>query len=824
MTTETRGRRAPSPPPPYPGSTDNAIPYAYGGNKPYQPIGVDVAPGLDGFDYLTPDGTRKHIAFSELVAEDEKPERSKLLRRRLASLPQYIRRHFAAKLDALDAKDRKAADHWLVNTFERHVLTRIDSVNSVYQPDTMMPGILLPIRDQLFRMLWAGKKELKRLAYTLADIFTSEFIRESDHQLARTGDPEFAALSGYGRIASLAVHLKTPIPGWTAYCNEELEAEDALRAVLRLESPQWWLNRLRRIHARWREHLMIAAGYVQKKSSPYSSAPCLTEWLAQKKANREYLKAMELEDQDTGERISLIDKVAGSVANPANRRRELMTRMRGFEDLAKLEGLAGDFYTLTAPSRYHSMQHNGRRNNKYCGASPRETQQYLCKVWARTRAAWKRKGIRVFGFRVVEPHHDATPHWHLLLFMRPECVEQAREIFRKYALKEDGNESGAQENRFQVVPIDDAHGSATGYIAKYISKNIDGFALDGEKDDETGEDLKEMSLRVSAWASRWAIRQFQQIGGAPVTVYRELRRLGDRELVLHPELETARQAANGGEWDNYVLAQGGPLVERDKLRIRLNYETTENGNAYGDNVQRITGIYCPITGNDSLIFTRTTQYKIVPKRQSADGVAVDVGFSGGIAAPRTRVNNCTEVKKRTNSPPGSPSLMTVPAEREGPEQFEIGQLTREQRKQVRESLHNHKPKRQKSPADEFEELARSITSGDCSEYDTQRAESYLKAAHAIRQQEQVLSPAIAGLAGLVQSWAQVKKVQISKPQAIQLARGNEVTVLDTVYRAHPVTGELIIAGTDQPWRKTIANHKASELISRWKKAQSKGEV
>jgi hypothetical protein len=645
MTTATRGRRAPSPPPPYPGSTDNAIPYAYGGNKPYQPVGVDVAPGLDGFDYLTPDGTRKHIAFSELVAEDEKPERSKLLRRRLASLPQYVRRHFAAKLDALDAKDRKAADHWLLNTFERHVLARIDGVNSVYQPDTVMPGILLPIRDQLFRMLWAGKKELKRLAYTLADIFTSEFIRESDHQLARTGDPEFAALSGYGRIASLAVHLKTPIPGWTAYCNEELEAEDALRAVLRLESPQWWLNRLRRIHARWREHLMIAAGYVQKKSSPYSSAPCLTEWLAQKKANREYLKAMELEDQDTGERISLIDKVAGSVANPANRRRELMTRMRGFEELAKLEGLAGDFYTLTAPSRYHSMQHNGRRNNKYCGASPRETQQYLCKVWARTRAAWKRAGIRVFGFRVVEPHHDATPHWHLLLFMHPCDIDQARDIFCYHARREDSAELKGSEAmnraRFHVEPIDPAKGSATGYIAKYISKNIDGFALDGEKDDETGEDLKEMSRRVSAWASRWAIRQFQQIGGAPVTVYRELRRLGNRELVLHPELETARQAADAGEWDNYVLAQGGPLVERDNLRIRLNYETTENGNAYGDDVQRITGIYCPITGNDSLIFTRTTQYKIVPKRQSADGLAVDVGFSGGIAAPRSSVNNCT---------------------------------------------------------------------------------------------------------------------------------------------------------------------------------------
>lgn len=631
--------------------TDAVFPYAW--NAPSPAIGgfkqADAAPGIM---YLTPDGNRKRLSIAELAETDEAPDRGRAVRRRLASLPHFVRRMYAQKLEQVDRKGKQAADAWLINTFERFVLSRIDQVNEQYLPQGVMPAALLPLREQFWRLLWAGKKELKRLAHNLADLLGSEFNREFDFQMARTSDPHFATLSGYGRMGFLANHLKTPVPCWTDYCKEELEAEDALKAVARLQSPQWWLNRLRRMHARWREHLMVAAGYVHKKSAPYCSDPCLQEWTAQKKANREFLKAMELEDEDTGERVSLIDKVAGSVANPANRRRELMARMRGFEDLANEAGLAGAFFTLTAPSKYHSMQYDGRRNNKYSGASPRETQKYLCKVWARTRAAWLRNGIRVFGFRVVEPHHDETPHWHLLLFMRPEHIEPATAIFRKHAMREDGNEPGAAENRFEMKPIEKEKGSATGYIAKYISKNIDGYQLDDDLDDETGKPLKEMARRVSAWASRWAIRQFQQIGGAPVTVWRELRRLGDRELVLHPEIEPVRQAADSSAWDLYVSAQGGPLVPRDLLRVRLSYEVTENGNLYGDDVSKISGVYSPNRGPESLIHTRTTKYRIVPKRQTNGVSGFDLDFSGGPAAPRSSVNNCTrepqEVEKRAD--------------------------------------------------------------------------------------------------------------------------------------------------------------------------------
>ncbi|QEV93971.1 replication endonuclease [Klebsiella aerogenes] len=637
-------------------------------------------------EYLTPRGERKTLAYGDLVdavyrypmrpREGEAREafdrkgRARYLRRRVQTLPAFIRKRFAQHLENLERNKPKDAVRWLFGTFERHVLRRIDAVNAQYLPQSNLPAILIPLRDEFHLLPWADKKRLKRLAYKLANLMKSEFMREFDFQYEKTADVEFSTLYAYGFIASKATALNIAIPGWDKYCDESLQAEDALRAIARLQKEKWWLSKIRRIHDRWREHLMIATGYVSKVASPYCSDPCFREWVAQKKANLEFLNAMELEDQDTGERSSLLDKVMGSVSNPKIARHELMVRMRGFEDMANEMGLVGMFYTLTAPSRYHSTHvQSGRRNDKYRDASPRKTQKYLCKVWSRVRAKWGREGIRTFGFRVAEPHHDGTPHWHLLLFLRPEEAEYATAIFRKHALREDCGEPGAQEHRFTVTPIDEKFGSATGYIAKYISKNIDGYGMDGELDDESGQPVKEMAKRVRAWASRWSIRQFQQIGGAPVTTWRELRRLGSRELVLHPELEAARAAADAPDWPGYTNAQGGPFVPRDCLRVRLNYEYTEDGNDYGDTVAKITGIYCPYSGGDSVIFTRTTDYKIVPKRKPSP--VENLTLEGRAAAPRSSVNNCTG---RSASDEKPPSETAEPADKTAPDDSLVTEL------------------------------------------------------------------------------------------------------------------------------------------------------
>lgn len=637
-------------------------------------------------EYLTPKGERKTLAYADLVdtvyrtpmrpregaareAFDRKG-RAQYLRRRVQTLPAFIRKRFSQRLESLESQDPKEAVRWLFSTFERHVLRRVDAVNAQYLPQSNLPAILFPLRDDFHLLPWADKKRLKRLAYKLANLMKSEFMREFDFQHDKTADVEFSTIYAYGAIASKATALNIAIPGWGQYCDETLSADDALRFFARLQKEKWWLNRIRKIHARWREHLMIATGYVSKVASPYCSEPCLREWTAQKKANFEYLQAMELEDQDTGERSSLLDKVMGSASNPKIARHELMVRMRGFEDMANEMGLVGMFYTLTAPSGYHSTHvHSGKRNDKYRDASPRKTQKYLCKVWSRVRAKWRRKGIRTFGFRVAEPHHDGTPHWHLLLFLHPEEVELATDIFHEYALQEDGSEPGAAEYRFTAKTIEEEHGSATGYIAKYISKNIDGYGMDGELDDESGQPVKEMAKRVRAWASRWNIRQFQPIGGAPVTTWRELRRLGNRELVLHPEIEEARAAADASDWPGYVNAQGGPFVTRDCLRVRLNYEYTENGNDYGDTVTRITGVYCPYTGSESVIYTRTTDYKIVPKRKPSP--VENLTLEGRDAAPRSSVNNCTG---RAGSDEKPPSETAVSADKTAPDDSSVTEL------------------------------------------------------------------------------------------------------------------------------------------------------
>ncbi|HBC6264454.1 TPA: replication endonuclease [Citrobacter braakii] len=473
-----------------------------------------------------------------------------------------------------------------------------------------------------------------------ADI--ANFIRAELADIDDTGFSELKTLyTWYMRAGFISLQFNVTPPKWERVTKKYFGEDEIAPAVMRMFNEVWWRGRLRRIASAWREHLHIAVGSVSKRKHVYASKNCVTDWREQKRRTREFLKGLDLEDED-GNRISLIEKYDGSVANPAIRRCELMTRIRGFENICNELGYVGEFYTLTAPSKYHATTKAGYRNRKWNGASPSDTQSYLTGLWARIRAKLHREEIRIFGIRVAEPHHDGTPYWHMLMFMLPEDVERVRLIIRDYAWEEDRHElrsDKAKKARFHAEAIDPEKGSATGYVAKYISKNIDGYALDGETDDESGEFLKETAPAVSAWAARWHIRQFQFIGGAPVTVYRELRRLADTETAhgLSIEFAAVHDAADAGDWAGYVNAQGGPFVRRDDLQVRTLYEPRAEFNQYGEETVCICGVYDSSVGSGTPILTRLTQWKIVPKR----AVDLDVDVKGAPAPSRSSVNNYT---------------------------------------------------------------------------------------------------------------------------------------------------------------------------------------
>ena len=390
---------------------------------------------------------------------------------------------------------------------------------------------------------------------------------------------------------------------------ENPSEKQIIGALMRLQTEKWWRKQLRKLRAQYLENACRHLGMVCKRKSSYCSENTLRRRLSQKKQNRQLLESMFAEN-DLGQVYTLAELSDLGVSNPVNRRHDMMNRISGFEKLAEQDQdieWQPVFCTLTCPSRFHSHGRNGFQNKKWSGETPKDAQAHLCKVWSLTRSMWDRLDINTFGFRVAEPHHDGCPHWHLLLWVPAGQVKQAMDVFHSYALQMDGNEAGAIERRFTWEEIDEEKGSPTGYVAKYVSKNIDGLDANGDAWDKKSV---VNAAKTEAWASTWDIRQFQQIGGASVTVYRELRRLDVPEY--NELVEQIRKAADEGDWAEYTRLMGGPTVQRDAQPLRALHVIKEKINEYGEEIRQMWGLFAVFAGVE--IKTRLREWGIYSSR------------------------------------------------------------------------------------------------------------------------------------------------------------------------------------------------------------------
>ena len=544
------------------------------------------------------------------------------------------------------------------------------------------------------------------------ELVAAEWARRCQQLLAHAGSECTAAelLADLGEQAkswhfcpTLPVHPRTKVERLLGRPLSQEERDDmaaevdkfegaAASLLVRLLDESWWLRKINRAWAIYCELIAILTGQVRKGVSPYASAHAVREFTQRKAAQAAWMAGMSAVNEELGQEIDLADAIMASVANPEIRRHELFVRMRGFEDLAQEQGKLGLFLTLTAPSSYHAWRQGSKdkaktyQNEKFNGASPTETNRLLCKQWARFRAALAREGIMAFGFRVAEPHHDGTPHWHCLLFINPEhqrdfltllayhftAAERAElkmpngdqldalaelkirnKMPRIKWLLDVNNPAVAKaiNPRVNWKEIDPTKGSATGYIAKYIAKNIDGHKVG--MDYEAEAPIDHTTIAVAAWASCWRIRQFQQIGGPAVSVWRELRRLGDEVIEWDCILEAARHAADNKRWARFIEVMGGIEMPRKEHLIRLSKRLDAGANKYGEDVLRLMGVITDVGMTTAV--TRTEGWQIVRKgatgsalgeqREHAVGERSELPSGGGSRPPRSSVNNCTKGSK-----------------------------------------------------------------------------------------------------------------------------------------------------------------------------------
>lgn len=381
-----------------------------------------------------------------------------------------------------------------------------------------------------------------------------------------------------------------------------LTAEKAESGILRLVDGEYWQKQFDTIAKRTNEHLAIAMGFVGKNISAYVSRNGLADFKMQKENNITYLKMMDAISNETGQAHNLYELTKLGSNDPEKRRIELMVRCRGLEELALKEGKQAIFLTCTAPSKYHKNSVKTKVKQGWNRSTPKQTSDYLCKVWSKVRAELARQGVEYNGVRVSEPHADATPHWHILLFVKPEQRRLLTTITRQYFTLEDRKElitsykkhldlvrigknkayrAAWYSPRFTCEIIDPEKGSATGYIAKYISKNINGSKMEGQVDDEAEIQVNESAERVTAWASLWGIRQFQFFGAVSVSVWRECRRA--KEPFSCKSMELSRQAADKGNWQEFTEAMR-------EFKLVLSYEESEQRNDYNESIVRVSGV------------------------------------------------------------------------------------------------------------------------------------------------------------------------------------------------------------------------------------------
>ena len=421
--------------------------------------------------------------------------------------------------------------------------------------------------------------------------------------------------------------------------------------MARLDDARYWRRAIRVRLMREREHFFMRLKLVGVRAEAYVSDLQLTTRLGQLKRQQEWMKQTVLvprylppsqQDKD----LMTLDKVCKT---PSHRFNKLYAFVKAMDEIAQEEGLAAGMLTLTLEPEWHPNPSHGK--SCWNGRSPREAHASLAKRWQSILRDLHRYGIGLSGLRVVEPHRDGCPHWHLWLLYTPKHQQRILEVIMRYFPNKlrlrlptkKGEKTGSRDIIFssgkalhdglgrcpkhpkegaqvELSCIDRAISSGASYAMKYLLKTVEagdelntqvGLLPSNESEDVRNirrEQLKSAAQRVDAYRALWGINACQLFGVAKcLTAWDELRSLN--EAPENEQLKALWVLARGTDAEGRIpanasirgnakgfiqalggLAAAGCKTPREQAGLSIARLTEHAQNGYGDPIVRTVGI------------------------------------------------------------------------------------------------------------------------------------------------------------------------------------------------------------------------------------------
>lgn len=230
-----------------------------------------------------------------------------------------------------------------------------------------------------------------------------------------------------------------------------------------------------------------------------------------------------------------------------NRLNETISVVKALEEIARSQDKIFVMITLTAAPQYHPSPttYDPKLNDRdWNYRSVKEGHENISTNFRKvTRRLNKRlkfstdepinntkysSNSNVFGLRVVEPHKDGSPHWHVLLFIAPEHINLLKRIVSSVF--------NWSDKAWDIV-VQDKDGaksaSAASYLTKYLMKTYaysDSSQLGDTNHSHSSyeEPFERKSDKVMMWRKALGLRAYEKIGvRGRLGKYRKFRSLFD---------------------------------------------------------------------------------------------------------------------------------------------------------------------------------------------------------------------------------------------------------------------------------------------------------